>query len=88
MKKNAIIVVLSIVSLLAMADSYVQRMRVQEQMRLAKENERLLLETQLLASQARAEAEHQRMLALTNERLANEQKEVALRAAGKAQSGN
>ena len=63
MKKNLIIGLLTIVSLLSLTYGYIQKQRADEQEALALENAKIAREQQIMAEQNRKEAEMQRMMA-------------------------
>ena len=80
MKKNLIIGLLTIVSLLSLTYGYIQKQRADEQEALAIENAKIAREQQIIAEQSRKEAEMQRMMAIANEQRAMEQAAMAQKA--------
>jgi uncharacterized protein YpmS len=80
MKKNIIITLLTLVSLLSLTYGYFQKQRADEQEALAIENAKLAREQQIVAEQSRKEAEMQRMIAI-------EQTAMALEALDEAKKG-
>jgi hypothetical protein len=77
MKKNLIIGLLTIVSLLSLTYGYFQKQRADIQEALAAENAKIAKEQQIMAEQSRKEAEIQRMMAM-------EQTAMALKALDEA----
>lgn len=67
MKKNLIIGLLTIVSLLSLTYGYFQKQRADEQEALAIENAKIAREAEIRAEQSQKEAEMQRDIALINE---------------------
>ena len=80
MKKNLIIGLLTIVSLLSLTYGYFQKQRADEQEVLATENAKIAREAEIRAQQSQKEAEMQRMIAISNEHRAMEQTAMALKA--------
>ena len=80
MKRNLIIGLLTIVSLLSLTYGYIQKQRADEQEALAIENAKIAREQQIIAEQSRKEAEMQRMMAIANEQRAMEQAAMAQKA--------
>lgn len=67
MKKNLIIGLLTIVSLLSLTYGYLQKQEADEQQALAIENAKIAREAEIRAGQSQKEAEMQRTIALMNE---------------------
>ena len=67
MKKNLIIGLLTIVSLLSLTYGYLQKQEADKQKALAIENAKIAREAEIRAEQSQKEAEEQRMIALINE---------------------
>ena len=67
MKKNLIIGLLTIVSLLSLTYGYLQKKEADKQKALAIENAKIAREAEIRAEQSQKEAEEQRMIALINE---------------------
>jgi len=84
MKKNLIIGLLTIVSLLSLTYGYFQKERADEQEALAIENGKIAREAEIRAEQSQKEAEMQRNLAIVNEHRAMEQTAMALKALDEA----
>lgn len=80
MKKNLIIGLLTIISVLSLIYGYMQKQRADEQEALAIENAKIAREQQIIAEQSRKEAEMQRMIAIENEQRAMEQAAMAMKA--------
>jgi len=73
MKKNLLIVLLAITSLLSLAYGYTQKKRADEQEALAIENAKIAEQQQAIAEKNAIEAERQRAIAIENEHRAMEQ---------------
>lgn len=77
MIKNVIIGLLTVVSLLSLTYGYVQKLRADEQAKIALENVRLAEEMRISAEQARDQAEVQRNIANLFAQRAMEQLAIA-----------
>lgn len=78
MKKNIIISVLALVSVLSMVFGYQQKIRADRNEALAIENEKRALELEKNAEAALDEAKHQQMIAERNMLEAMKQREIAV----------
>jgi hypothetical protein len=78
MKKNLIIGLLTIVSLLSITYGYFQKEKADEQEALAIENAKIAREAEIRAEQSQKEAEMQRQIAIMETHRAMEQAEMAL----------
>lgn len=78
MKKNLIIGLLVIVSLLSLSYGFVQKRRADEQEAIAVLQEKIAKEATIRAQLSQMEAERQREMALANERRAMEQTAIAI----------
>ena len=73
MKKNMIIALLAITSLLSLVYGYYQKQRTDLQEQLAWEKAKEVTALQVTVEQCRGEAERQRMMAAAREHMAHEQ---------------
>jgi Tfp pilus assembly protein PilO len=83
MKKNLIIGLLTVISILSLTYGYYQKQRANEQEALAIENGKLAREAQIVAEQNMKEAEMQKQIAIMNQVEAMKQKEIAEEALSK-----
>lgn len=88
MRKNLIIVLLTIVSLSSMTYGYFQKERADEQEALAIEQSKIAREAVIKAEQSQKEAQMQRDMAVVEAHRAMEQLEMALKTAAEAKKKN
>jgi hypothetical protein len=88
MKKNLIIVLLTIVSISSITYGYFQKERADEQEALAIENAKIAREAEIKAEQSKKEAARERDIAVMNAQKAMEQAEMVMKAATEAKKKN
>ncbi len=88
MKKNLIIGLLTIVSLVSLTYGYFQKERADEQEALAIEQSKIASEAVIKAEQSQKEAQMQRQIAEVNAIRAIQQEELATKAATEAKKKN
>lgn len=80
MRKNLIIGLLAVVSILSLTYGYIQKQRADKQEAIAAENIKIAHEQRVMAIESAKEAEMQRKIALTNLQKALEQEALLIKA--------